>query len=66
MKLVHFTNYDGNGTMSFVADKIISFVENATNHQKTSIFVLTASSDGGDEFVVGDNYRKVVSIMEKI
>lgn len=62
MELVHFTKYSGEGTMSFVKDKIIAFCESG-NADKTTIFVLSAGGDN-DEFVVGDNYRQVVSIME--
>ena len=63
MKLVHFTRFDGKDSISFVQDKIIAFCENSQEPEKTSIFVLSAGGDN-DEFVVADNYRQVVSILE--
>ena len=65
MELVHFTRYDGIGSISFVADKIVAFTAFNKDESKTSIFVVSAC-DEHEEFVVGENYRQVVAIMEKI
>jgi hypothetical protein len=64
MKLVHFTTFDGKSSISFIADKIVAFHENARYEDKTSIIISTG--ENSEEFIVGDNYAQVNSIMEKI
>ena len=63
MNLVHFTRLDDKGSISFVSNKIIAFAENDEKKQDTSIFVMNAGAEV-DEFIVGDNYGQVLSIME--
>jgi len=65
MKLVHFTRYDGKGTIAFVANKIFGFTEHAPGY--TSIYCGETNYEGEfDEFIVRENFRQVVSIMEQV
>jgi len=63
MNLTHFSRLDGKGSISFISNKIIAFAEYDEKKQNTSIFVMNSGAEC-DEFIVGDNYGQVLSIME--
>jgi hypothetical protein len=60
MKTVIFRRHDGKDAITFMADKIIAFTPHESDWMnKTSVFVLTANPEGGDEFIIGESYEDV-------
>jgi hypothetical protein len=64
MKLVHFNRCDHKGTIALVAKKIVGFTMHESDPNETSIFV--TAPELCDEFIVGESYRQVNSIMENL
>ena len=61
MRLVEFRGYQ-KGKVTFMADKIVAFMPNPQESDKTSIFVVSSGSEN-DEFIVGNTYEQVRTIM---